>query len=226
MAVLKYNNGAWEEIEVLMKYSNSAWAECDSAYKYTNGAWTEVWSNMIAMNNELTYTMTNIIGACAMSSNKGWDGDTIWWYKEMYGSDYGTLAGTGYWTVYAEGEWIDPTIDFSYLGGMRRSNSSETAYYLAPSGKIAIYARTTSGTESYSNEFSVGSSKSSSAGFPDLAEGTKSFTLSGTFDRIGFRMYESGWSGTYYNADSQMEISAVYIDGKPVTFSGVPERWE
>lgn len=224
MAVLRYNNGAWEEIEVLMKYANGAWAECDSAYKYTNGAWQEVWSNMISMGNELTYTLQNISWSGPMDYSNTFEGSSFWWYKEMDGADWGTIEGSGYWTVYAEGNWTDPIIEYEYCGGFRRTNSSYTTYYLNSAGTIEIYTKNSAGVENYSYSLTVGSSKSGTNGYIDLPEGYKSYQLSGTFTRIGFRLYEKSYSGTFYGADSQVEVRNVYIDGKPVTFKKLPTR--
>lgn len=44
MAIKKYVNSAWQDVDAPKRYENSAWVECESAHRYNNGAWEETWS--------------------------------------------------------------------------------------------------------------------------------------------------------------------------------------
>lgn len=58
MALKRYTNGAWTDIDDLKRYNSGAFASCESAKAYKNGAWEEVWGSAIAPYGLYIYSTT------------------------------------------------------------------------------------------------------------------------------------------------------------------------
>lgn len=195
----KYSNGAWEEPEDTVKrYASGAWEEAESAKRYVSGAWTEVWENikkMLELNN--TLPSGAITGHIADTGNgEGW----AIWYFDGGDNDGGSV------TYYLDGDFVNPTISFSYDGWFGYTPNG--SYIQAQVGKLDVYTRTTDGTESYPTaDNSV-----------KVTEGQKSYstTLSGTFNRVGFRFTFTNWGSGVdtYEPQYLFNIYNILIDGK------------
>lgn len=176
MSIKKYVNEAWEDCESMKRYESGAWQDCDSVKKYQDGAWVEIWTAVQFMKQLANTTTADSIGYVTTSSrkNQGW-------------SIFASTNQSGYVTYYLEGEFTNPTISCDYDGVYYGTLSSGSQKY-ASAGTLSLYTRTTSGTASYTT---ISSTLGNSSGD---TEGTYSTTLSGSYDRIGYRGKLSNWN--------------------------------
>lgn len=206
-----YKSGAEQEAEIVTRYESGAEVEAEAVYAFKNGAEEEVWSAikyLIKKSNDIS------VGELFV----GVDGLSLYLYKEQHGSD-GSIAGGGTIVFYLDGEWTNPNISFDWMGGMVRSNSSESTWYKMSAGSIGIYTRTTDGTESTKGAVSsVGETESGADIDTGLSEGSYSGTLEGTFNRLGLTIDMRGWNGTFYNASVDISVSNLKFNSTKIAF--------
>lgn len=192
----KYESGAEVDIEEVYRYESGAEVEAEGVYAYKNGAEEEVWSAIKWM-KELANTMSI---AWVGYGHASMHDSTMWCVYVDNGTD------GGYVTYYLEGDFKNPTVSFDWHGYFNYETSSGEIRY-ASAGSISLYTRTKSGTTNYPPAVSdVGTSRGSD-------EGTFSTTLSGEFDRIGFKIDLNSWNSTRYPCYS-IDIWNFLIDGK------------
>lgn len=192
-----YKNDAWEDPEINRRYEADAWTDCEFAKRYISDAWEEVWTAvkwMKALSDTLPSGVTAGHVKGAPSDKDGW---AIWFFEGD--NDSGSA------TYYLDGEFTNPTISFDYDGFFSFTPNGQLTY--ASSGKLELYTRTTSGTESYTT--AVGSIQ--------VVEGTENYstTLSGTFDRVGIRFTFTNWTvDASMSPQYLLNLWNILIDGK------------
>lgn len=192
----RYTNGAEQEVNGVYRYANGAEQEAEAVYRYVNGAEQEVWSAMKWMSLLASNFSASVDAGYATIS--GYDGK-VW--SVITFQNVG-----GYATYYLEGNWTNPTISFDWQGFCNYETSSGATRY-ASAGSISLYTRSTSGTTEYPSAVtSVGSSSGDGSG-------TFSTTLTGTFDRIGFKIELKNWGSTS-NPLYSIDMWNILIDGK------------
>lgn len=175
-------NGARQELPYLESPEiNGARQSVAVVKKYVDGAWQVVWEDIKKM-IELSNTLPSgaIVGAVSGGSTSDREGWGIWYFD-------GGNTGGGSVTYFLEGDFSNPTISFDYDGYFSYIPSGSMVYSTV--GKLEVYTRTKSGTENYTTADSA----------VKVTDGTESYsnTLSGTFDRVGFRFTFQNWgSGT------------------------------
>lgn len=183
--------------------------------KKIDGAWQEVWSNTKTMT---LYSNTVDTGFLQIEDN----GLTLDYFKfatEWNGVVTGTLAGGGNIMLWLEGDWINPTINLDWIGGFIYEASGGAYTIRVSAGQIYAYTRTMDGQESAQLIVStIGTTLNGSDGaYVGTEEGQYSGTISGEFDRIGLRIYVSGYGGELLGT-SEIKITNLFIDGKKVKF--------
>ena len=213
----KYEKSAEVDIEEVCKYVKSAEEEAEAVYTVKNGAEQEVWSAIKWLEE-----LSNDIEVGMLSVTEG--GLQMELYKFMDGSE-GSLAGGGTIVFELDGEWTDPVIEFDWEGEMFRYNAAGDTWYTASAGSVSLYTVKADGTtNTVSAVSSIGNTASGADGdYTEEQSGTYSTQLSGTYTKLGLSIKFSGWSGTYYRADSELVISNVKFDGKKI---GFPESSE
>lgn len=183
MAFDKYANGAWQEPDDTVKrYTDGAWQECESAKRYISGAWEEIWSSLKFTGSK--HTTTTGFG--------GLSTDCLFYFAEQDG---------GYVEVWAEDEFINPTVTASmdgycYVFAQDRYIST---------GQFSFFADST-----YSTAESVNTQEPI----------TKTHTFSGTFSKVGFRINFSNWQ---VDSSSTFSLYEFTIDGKKVRLTDVSD---
>lgn len=194
-----YKSDAWEDPEINRRYEADAWTDCEFAKRYISDAWEEVWTAIKWMKVINDTLISGTIAGHITNTSDGQEGWGIWYFD---GGD----NGGGSATYYVEGDFTNPSISFDYDGFFGYTPGG--TYTQAQVGKIDVYTRTTSGTESYTSAVSA-------VKVPDGYE-SYSTTLSGNFDRVGFRFTFMNWgSGTdSYGPQYLFNIYNILIDGK------------
>ena len=222
MAFDKKKNGAWmEPEEVVERYDkgNGYWVDCKKATRYKEGAWTAVWEDikwLKLLSNDIT------TGACFIEEG----GLEIEFFKYMdYQGDtpFGTISGGGTMILYVEGEWTGQnTISFDYLGGFQYHTSgdySTEGWRSKPGGEISLYAHDTNDVKQTVSAVTVGKT-----GTGANAEGTVIGSYEGTistavkFTRLGLAIKVNGYNGNFHNAELNVIVSNLRINGKKIGF--------
>lgn len=170
-------NNAWQEIDTINKPVGSAWQECEEILKPVSGAWQKIWTRIKYMKQLATtfkYAEAGYIGSSG--GTKGW-------------GIFCNRNDGGYVTYYLEGDFLKPTISFDCDGWCNYESSTGQDRY-ASAGSVEIYTRTKSGTENYTTAFS---SVNTATGSSELLSYRN--TLSGDYDRIGYKIDLNAWSG-------------------------------
>lgn len=193
----RYTNGAEQEAEIVTRYELGAEVEAEGVYAYKSGAEQEVWGSIKYM-SELSNTLSSNVDCGYATSN----GIQVWSLSTFYSG-----SASGSVTYYLDGDFSNPHISFDWFGFFNYTTSSGEMRY-AKAGSIDIYTRTKGGTANYTSAVSsVGNSSGSD-------EGTFETTLSGNFDRVGFRITLSSYGGTLNEALYDVNIGNFEIDGK------------
>lgn len=186
MAFNKYANGAWQEAETENRYADGAWQECESAKRYISGAWQEAWSALKFTGS--THTTKTGFGGLSNGSS----GECLFYMAEQ---------DSGYVEVWAEDEFINPTVTASidgycYVFAQDRYIST---------GNFSFFADSTySTTESVNTQEPI----------------TKTHTFSGTFSKVGFRINFSNWQ---VDSSSTFSLYEFTINGKRVRLTDVSD---
>lgn len=200
MAMRTYVSNAWEDIEDLPVAVNGARESADCARIYKNNAWEDVWNSiidMIQLNN--TLPSGAIVGRVQGSASDS-DGWAIWYFEN------GNTGG-GSVTYYIEGDFVNPTISFDYDGFFSYMPNGNMQY--ASVGKLDIYTRDTSAYNREVYEPVI-------SGI-NVQEGEEHFekTISGSYNRIGFRFTFNNWNvSSSYGPQYLFNIWNILIDGK------------
>lgn len=218
MGLEKPYNGAWQEIESVNKPVNGAWQECEAVCKPKDGAWEEIWSAvkwLVEQSNDITNGWLEITD----------EGLTFEFNKYMDVSDgqvLGSMTGGGTIVFYLDGEWTDPVIEFDWEGEFGRYNADWSSWYTASAGSIAVFARTTSGTENKITAVSSIKPEGANTGSSDteMPDGSGSYSnqLSGNYDRLGLEITVASYNGTFYRAMLEVIVKNLKIDGKKIGF--------
>lgn len=183
----RLENGAEVEMEVVTYVESGAEKEADAVFAVKNGAEEEVWSNIIYMN--VTYDTVS--------------GESFRVYKDSV-----TLSApfsTGYLRVTADGTFVNPTITYSYSGGMYYYD--DTGSYDKVAGRIRAFAETANGDKTRGTRYNIGST----SGF---TSGTVTETFTGTFKTIGIEFYSIKCGLSEFSGNSFMTCSSIRVDGK------------
>ena len=169
----KYKNGAEVEIEEVYRFSNGAEQEADGVYRVKNGAEEQVWANtrVLPLLDRTTTT------GCFFANEGDWDNSSWLW----------AVDDGGYIILAVDGNFANPTIGFTYSGGLNFT-PSDGVPRTAPAGNIYTYGVKSDGTVEESNSQEVGSA----SGFSD--DTPVEFTLSGTYTRIGIKVKFHNWN--------------------------------
>lgn len=199
-------NGARQELPCLESPEiNGARQEVAAVEKYVDGAWQEVWSNKKRMLELIRSAYYSTVGAVYDSS------------KEI---GFSLVCTQKHDTVekfacYAEGEFVNPTIQFEYTGGLSYLNTNNNQIMYEANGSMRIYTRTVNGEESYTSYLETADGNTSVGSKDGMESGTYSTTLNGTFDRIGIEISLLIASATYYSdLLGVMQITDLYIGGE------------
>lgn len=180
-----------------------------AAVRVHNGStWIDVWTNIKIM----TLLSNGITGGF---SNLATDKRSLALYQYQDGTE-GSVAKGGTVIVYLEGLWTNPTITFDWRGGFTYATASGT-FNSTPSGSISIYHRV-SGSSSAGTTIAISDVGKIVSGGVETTYGSYSKTLNGTYDRIGLSIYLSSFSGTFYNAFMELNVSNFNIGTQKVGF--------
>ena len=185
----KYENWAEVEISEVCRYDKEAEAEveADAVYAYKNGAEEEVWSAKQPM---YCYLKNDVREYDVIPND---DGSTMFEIRKG-AIDY----------LYVEthvGDFLNPTIKFSYNGGAWTGSSYAVA------GTLYVYGIDWNSKETASMQANLGA-------VGDTSSGTIEATLSGEFAYVGVKLYlrdSSSYGDLYY---VEMTLSNITIDGK------------
>lgn len=214
MAIKRYVNGAWADINGLNRYVNGAYQSCECAKKYANGAWMDVWTAKKYL-SLTTDTISN--GVCMIDSNSS---EFYWTATEWREHSFGSLTCSGSMVFTITGSWSKPTISFNHSGNMiySSSNTSTNANfkcYTQNAGTVKITCdSTTLGT------VTLGGSSSTTGGIdPGLIGGTFSKTSSASsVSTITVTITPTSYTGSYYYGSNTMIIDSFTIDGETYYF--------
>ena len=179
----KFANGAEQEIEEVYRYELGAEVEAEAAYRVINGAEEEIWSSLKFTGSKHTTTT----GFGGLSSD-----DSLFYFAEQDG---------GYVEVWAEGEFVNPTVTASIDGYCYVFDQNR---YIS-TGQFSFFADST-----YSTAESVNTQEPI----------TKTHTFSGAFSKVGFRINFSNWQ---VNSSSTFSLYEFTINGKKVRLTDVSD---
>ena len=188
---------------------NGVRSEAQAVRIHNGTSWVDAWSSLKIM-TLLSKNFTTGQGY-TRDNGKAYSIDKI-----MFGSDIGTISGSGTIVLYLDGEWVNPTISFSYFGGFLYIVND--MYYLRSAGSIAAYHRvkgaTSAGTTTIMS--TIGTNKSDS--YLNHDGGDVSKTLTGTYDRLGLSITVSAYTGVFANGFLTIDISNLKFGTQSVGF--------
>lgn len=181
------------------KYANGAWQEPeDTVRKYSNGAWEEAESakRYISGAWEEIWSSLKFTGS-THTTKTGFGGlsnggECLFYMAEQDG---------GYVDVWADGEFVNPTVTATidgYCWVFDRNQAIST-------GTFGFFADSTySAVEGVNTDTPI----------------TKTFTFSGTFSKVGFRINFTNWQ---VNSSSTFTLHEFTINGKRVRLTNVSD---
>lgn len=181
-----YKSGAEQEAETVTRYELGAEVEAEAAYRVINGAEEEIWSSLKFTGSKHTTTT----GFGGLSNDSG--GECLF---------YMATQDNGYVEVWADGEFVNPTITaiidgYCWVFAQNRAIST---------GQFSFFADST-----YSTEEGVNAEEPI----------TKTHTFSGTFSKVGFRINFSNWQ---VESNSTFTLHEFTINGKRVRLTDVSD---
>lgn len=181
-----YKSGAEQEAEIVTRYELGAEVEAEGAYRVIDGAEEEVWSALKFTGS--THTTTTGFGG--LSNGSG--GECLFYFAEQ---------DSGYVEVWAEGEFVNPTVTATIDG---------TCYVFAQGNYIS--------TGSFS--FFADSTYHDTGNVSEQTPITRTHTFSGTFSKVGFRIRFSNWQ---VESSSTFSLYEFTINGKNVRLTDVSD---
>ena len=182
-----YKNGAEQEAEEVYRYANGAEVEAEAVYAYKNGAEEEVWCSLKFTGS--THTTRTGFGGL---SNDSTHGECLFYMAEQ---------DSGYVEVWADGEFVNPTVTATIDGYCYAF--AQDRY--APTGNFSFLAGST-----YVDTGSVNTEEPI----------TRTHTFSGTFSKVGFRIKFTNWQ---VESSSTFSLYEFTINGRRVRLTDVSD---
>ena len=187
--------------------------EAQAVRIYRNNAWVDVWANMKPM-TQLSNTITK--GQMFVYA------DGSMQYTRLYSNNNGTVVGSvsggGTMIFYIDGEWVNPTITFDWVGG-HLYDTSGYVWHSTNTGSISAYHRVKGASSAGTTVILSRMGVEYTGNDFNYEEGSASKTLSGTFDRLGLSITVNNLGTPYTYASSTVALSNIKIGTQRI---GIP----
>lgn len=214
-----YKSGAEQEAEIVARYENGAEVEAEAVYMVKDGAEEEVWSSMDVM---YVYSCSIANGQIEIKNRKCSFCFDKYEDKEQ---QYGSLSGGGSIVFAIDGEWVNPTFSFDWIGGLNYCNNTYSQFFQGDMGTISMSYRKANGyTNTNATVVTVGGQERSSTGWV-LSYGSKSWAITDTVAQLRITFTPKNLDGTYWNGGAECEIYNVKINGEQIGFTPDAESY-